>query len=343
MTPDQILSATSAHFGRPVLRLTAPGGRTRGAFRAYFAEGSVIVTRRTSPAAAALEGTILSALAPLTPHVPRHLGRHQDLSFQEDAGADRLNWHIHTLPPDQRPALAAQAIAALFDLHRAARVAGLASLLPPQGLRRLKDEDLFSAARRLFVQLDHPPQGFNPAAFSEWFRLPPQAFTKCDCRAGNAALDPQGRLRFFDFEDARLGHGPEDFAWLLADESLPVEMGHLFRLVEQHLTPADTADRTAYLTYLQEYAVLQAIRRLRLIFAEARRRGWIDRITALKYDRVGTNPHLGEGLAETAARLAEDNAATRPLAPLLRHAAEVFRKVRRPPQPETGLVGKDES
>lgn len=331
MTPDQILAATSAFFGQPVVKLTAPGGRSRESLRAHFAQGTVIVSQRKNSAAARLEGHILLRLAPLTPHVPRLLGSTQGLVFQQDAGANRLNWFIHTLPPGQRASLALQAIDALLDMHRAARQAGLAADLPPGGLRRMQGEDLFAGAHRLFQQLGLSPQAFRPEAFSPLFQRPPQAFTKCDCRAGNAALDATGLLRWFDFEDARPGHGPEDFAWLLADESFPVPMAELVDLLEPRLSAEDAPDRPAYLVYLQEYAVLQAIRRLRLIFSDAKRKGWLGKAEVLKYDRVGTNPHLGQNLAQAAASLARRLPSTRPLVPVLDQAADVFRRVRQKP------------
>ena len=47
---------------------------------------------------------------------------------------------------------------------------------------------------------------------------PDTHFVKWDCRAGNAAIGPDGCLRWFDFEYSGLRHGAEDFAWLIADE-----------------------------------------------------------------------------------------------------------------------------
>jgi len=329
LTPQQILEATAAHFGAPVLKLTAPGGRSRTSFRAYFADRTVIVSQRKDSAQADLERRVLQALSPLTDRVPQLLGSSGGLVFQGDVGPDRLNWVIHTQAPDQRPALAAQAIDALFDIHRAASRAGLDSGLPTGSIRQYRDDDLVLAAQGLAVQMRYGGPAFDPARLSPLFRAPPARFVKWDCRAGNAGIDPNGHLRWFDFEDARLAQGPEDFAWLIADETWPLDMGLMIDLVSARLTPEVTRAPQDYLRYLEEFTTLQAIRRIRLIFSEAKRRGWSDRATILKLDHVGTNPHMGERLAVNAAAVALRNPSTAPLSPVLDLAAEVFRKVRR--------------
>ena len=76
LTPQQILDATASHFGQPVLKLTAPGGRSRTSFRAYFADRTVIVSQRKDTAKVAVERQVLAALAGLTDRVPQ-LWAHQ--------------------------------------------------------------------------------------------------------------------------------------------------------------------------------------------------------------------------------------------------------------------------
>ena len=330
LTPQQILAATAAYFGAPVFKLTAPGGKSRTSFRAYFADRTVIVSQRGTSEQAQVERHVLAALDGLTDRVPRSLGSVDGLTFQSDVGTERLNWLVHTLPQDQRPALAAQAVDALLDIHRAAQAAGLAGNLPARALPDDPDQSLFHAAQRLAVQLRHPGPRFDPSRLSAMFHAPRTRFVKWDCRAGNAAIDPGGHLRWFDFEDARLARGPEDFGWLIADETWPLDMPLMLDLVRDRLTPDITAAPQAYMTYLEEFTTLQAARRIRLIFSEAKRRGWSDRATILKLDYVGTNPHMGERLSIAAGVLAQRNPSTAPLAPVFDLAAEVFRKVRLP-------------
>jgi hypothetical protein len=328
LTPAQILDATAAFFGQPVLKLTAPGGKSRTSFRAYLPGRTVIVSQRKQSAKSAVETHVLTALEGATDRVPRLLGTSGGLTFQSDVGQRRLNWAIHTLVPDQRPALAAQAVDALFEIHRAADRVDLAATLPRPAVPRIPDDKIFAAADRLAVQLNHTGPKLDRTALCPWFWAQPDRFVKWDCRAGNAALDEAGHLRWFDFEDARLGLGPEDFAWLMADETWPVDMGLMLDLVRARLTDADTASPDRYMTYLAEFATLMAVRRIRLIFGEARQKGWLDRASILKYDWVGTNPHMGERLSVMAADLSRRTPSTAPLGPLFDRAAEVFRKVR---------------
>lgn len=327
---QQIADATAAYFGQPILKMTAPGGKSRASYRVYFPNRSVIVSQRSQPGQMAVETRVLKALEPVTDRVPRLLGVTDGLLFQSDAGTDRLNRVIHTLAPEARPALAGKAVDALFEVHRAALRAGLDRDLPTASITPYPDDDLFQTVRRAAEQLRCDPLGFDSSRLSPWFRTPPRRFVKWDCRAGNAALDEAGYLRWFDFEDARQAQGPEDFAWLIADETWPVAADTMLDLVRARLTPEDTADPDAYMAYLEQFTTLHALRRIRLIFSEAKRRGWLDRITILKYDTVGVNPHMGERLSLMAAALAQRHSATAPLVALFDRAAETFRMVRSP-------------
>ncbi len=330
LTPAQILNATAEFFGQPVLKMTAPGGKSRTSFRAYLPGRTVIVSQRRQSAKSAVETHVLTQLAGATDRLPRLLGSAGGLMFQSDVGHRRLNWVIHTLAPDQRPVLAAQAVDALFDIHRAASRVGLATTLPRPAMPRRPNDKIFAAADRLAVQLHHSGPGLDRAALSPWFWAQPCRFVKWDCRAGNAALDEANHLRWFDFEDARLGQGPEDFAWLMADETWPVDIAVMLDLVGARLTDADTPSPHDFMTYLAEFTTLMAVRRIRLIFSEAKQKGWLDRTSILKYDWVGTNPHMGERLSVMAAALSRRTPSTAPLEPLFERAAEVFRKVRTP-------------
>ena len=330
LTHPQILQATSAFFGQPVLKLTAPGGRFRTALRAYLPDRTVIVSQRHDADQAQVEVRTLQALQDATVHVPRILGTSGTLVFQSDVGPNRLNWAIHTVPAGQRPAMAARAIDALFDIQRAARRVGLQQGLPTGPTRPHMDDDLIAMVPLFIQQMKRPSVTFDPACLSPMFRAVPSRFVKWDCRSGNAALGEDGRIRWFDFEECRLAQGPEDFGWLIADEAWPVPADQMLTLIQDRLTAGDTANPDAYMTYLEEFTTLQAIRRLRLIFRQAKRGGWLDRISILKLDKVGANPHLGERLSLLGSTLSQRNPSTAALQPLFETAAEVFRNVRQP-------------
>lgn len=324
----EVAHAAAAFFGEPVLRVTAPGGKHRASCRVHFADHDIIVTRRSDQRQATLELAILQSLQPLTDRVPRFLGASGPFLFQADAGANRLNRAIHTVAADQRIDLAGQAVDALFEIQRAAGRSGLGSGVPTASIVPYLDDNILVALKRLADKLGCDLTGFDANQLHPWFRAHPARFVKWDCRAGNAAIDASGYLRFFDFEDSRLAQGPEDFAWLIADETWPVPMETMLDLVRVRLTEADTADPDGFMVYLEQFTVLQALRRVRLIFSEAQRAGWLDRITILKYDKVGTNPHMCERLCGMAVEIARRNPATKPLQIVFDRAIAACQKAR---------------
>lgn len=330
LSHKQILEATAAFFGQPVLKLTAPGGRSRTSLRAYLADRSIIVSQRRDLDLAQIEINVLQALQGATDHVPRFLGQSGTLVFQSDVGPNRLNWAVYTLPAAERPALAARAIDALFDMQRAAQRVGLGPALPTAPIREHPDDNLIPMIG-LFADQMSLPVIFDPAALSPLFRAPPCRFVKWDCRAGNAALGDDSKIRWFDFEESRLAQGPEDFAWLIADEAWPVDADFMLTTIRDRLTDEDTTDPDSYMTYLQEFTALQAMRRIRLILRQARSGGWLDRVSILKFDKVGANPHMGERLSLIGAALSQRTPAIAALKPLFDSATHLFRQTRRPP------------
>lgn len=332
--PLEIATLTARFFQEPVLQITAPGGRTRTSFRVFFKSGSIIVTQRRDPAVQDLECHLLQALDGQCGAVPRYLGRSGTLMFQSDAGSERLNRHINSVPADQRPAVARLAVQGILDMHRSARRINLARRLPTRGLRSYPDDDLIAMVQNAAHNLGMPVADFDPAALDPAFRAEPLNFVKWDCRSGNAARDASGTLRWFDFEEAHRAQGPEDFAWLVADESWPLRMDQTLDIVRALLTPDDCADTDtgAFMTYLDQFSALHALRRIRLILHEVTRANrWHDRVTILKYDKVGVNPVMGERLARSGFDLCARYPATRPLQPLFAKTADLFAAARQTP------------
>ena len=332
LAPLDIAHATAQFFGEPVLQITAPGGAHRTSFRVFLASRSLIVTQRHDTRITDLECDVLQRLDGHCDAVPRYLGRSGGLMFQSDAGSERLNRQINSVSADMRPALARQAVQAIFDLHRAARRINLAARLPAAGILSYPDDDLMAMVQDMSRDLGILVADFDPVRLDPGFRAEPAQFAKWDCRSGNAALDSTGTLRWFDFEEARRAQGPEDFGWLVADESWPLQIQDTLAIVQNLLTPDDSSDPAAYMAYLEQFSALHALRRLRLIVREVRRSGrWRDRVTILKYDNVGVNPVMGERLARSGANLCDRHAALKPLKPLFAHMITLFATARHTP------------
>lgn len=325
LSPDATLAAIEQYFGKPVQKLTAPGGRGRTSFRAYFRDGStLIVSQRQTRNQHDIESHSLETLSPRTDAVPGFLGSTDKLLFQADVGQQRLNHVIHSCPADQRPALARQAVAALLDIHRAANQAGLAATLPRKLEPARNLNTLVKVVRDLSTGLSTDTSSFHRRALHPWFHDQPTQFIKWDCRAGNAALDLNGTLRWFDFEAARVAHGPEDLAWLIADETWPLSLEQMLEIVRDELQPENAADPTAYMAYLEQFTALHALRRIQIIIREANKHGWMPRRKYLKYDMVGVDPRLGRRLSAMGDTLAARHDALQPLRPLFRATDRLF-------------------
>lgn len=313
-----------AHFGRRVLHIAAPGGRGRASLRARLADMSVIATRRAAGVTADRESLVLQALAPHSDDLPRFLGRSGQLMFQSDVGALRLSQAAADAPREQRADLAAQAVAGLFRLHGAARKTTLAAELPHLGAT----PDWIRLALDGGAELARLAGAASPAldriALAERLAQPGAQVLKWDCRAGNAALDDAGRLRWFDFEFAGTRHGAEDFAWLIGDEVWPLPADTMLDIVADAFDPSCGHARGDYLSYLALFATFHAIQRILLIVSEVRRRGWSTKARALRRDKVGTHPEYGRNACRNAAICADANAASRALVPALEAAERLF-------------------
>lgn len=325
--PRALAALATAHFGQPVRRITRPGSDKRPIRRIYLRDRNVIASLRPDPERAEKERIVQSLLAPHTAHVPIYLGMRGGVSFQSDAGTKRLSVAINALPPSDRPALAQEAIAAIFDIQRAADKAGLARRLAPVGLDRDWLERFTGGPARLARMIGLNPGAAMPAGLAAAITPARLRFVKWDCRSGNAALDRCDYLRWFDFEHSGLRHGAEDLAWLATDEHWPLPIRAMRGLIARAL-PADADEPPGqYLRFFDLFATLQACKRLRLILREAGRNGWVARDRALKFDLVGADPRLGRRLARQAVWLAGQQTLTRPLAAVFEATAQVFEGV----------------
>ncbi len=335
--PKQVLAEVEAYFGEDVIKLTAPGGRLRGSLRAYLKDRSIIVTCREDPERNDHETGILQQLSKYCDDVPVILGRTGPLIFQSDVGKNRLNRAIHaTRDPAEKEELAGKAVQGLLNIQRAAEKTNLRDSLPHLGETRSWVKHFVTVASRFAhdMRLDDP--GIDVSALGEAMMQPPARFVKWDARCGNAALDETGQMRWFDLEYSGMRHGAEDLAWLIADESWPLDGEMMTALIQDILTEEDTDNVEEYMEYLEQYSALHAIQRLRLIVQTARRRGWVGRIEAIKYDKVGADPRMAESLAERGAYFAGRHANTAPLVDLFESTAQAFRDVRAP-KPEQGI------
>lgn len=326
LPPEIIAKRIEAYFGERVVNISAPGGKKRGSYRVNFKDKSIIVTSRKTISQTNYEALILKDLHNFTNASPQLLGQDKELMFQSDVGAVRLGQHMYNLDDTAQERLALKAVIAIFDIHHAARQTTFHGDLHHMGGTKEWVCAFVAAIDKLTRLLNIDPIKCDQNALCEFIGTPKDQFVKWDCRAGNAAIDKAGNVRWFDFEYAGMRHGAEDFAWLIADENWPVKAETMMTIIADSY-PKD-ADRSwqDFKSYLEVYSSLHAIIRLILIVNRAKRKGWISEAKALRRDGIGTNPKLGIRLCKTGMTLAQRNNVSLPLVHLYEAIADKFQK-----------------
>jgi hypothetical protein len=297
----RIRNSAETLFGKRVTEVSAPGGSGRASLRFHFADQTVIGTLRPNYRRTHIEAFVLRRLEPFCDDIPRVLGVDREVMFQSDVGDRRLNLALHTADPSGREALLAEGVAAIFRIQAAAHKTDLHAKMPHLGNNPDWVRNLVDGVTVLHGFGPGVPRSFDVQAVAARLAHPGVQFVKWDCRSGNAALDDNDRLRWFDFEYCGLRHGAEDLAWLFADESLPLDGETLWRIAEDALPASPLGGRDDYLDYLAVYTVFHALQRLILILDEANARGWLPRRRVLERDDVGVNPLMARNLCQVAA------------------------------------------
>lgn len=310
---QHILRTAETFFGRPVDAVTAPGGESRSSFRLSIAGRSVIATLRPNYRRTHLEAHVLQELGAHCEDLPECMGVVGDVLFQSDVGDRRLNTTIAGLAPDRQLDLAAEAVAALFRIHAAARKTDLHRIMPHLGATEEWVESFIGGVDQLETLTGGIDAAFDRNAACAAVAITGHQFVKWDCRAGNAALGADDRLRWFDFEYAGMRHGAEDFAWLIGDEAWPVAPDRMVDVMIDAFDPGCGIALDDYLHYLAIYVTFHAVQRLNLITRQVDQRGWASKHHIRKYDDAGRNPAFAVHIAEVGAYFSDQTTLTAPL------------------------------
>ncbi len=327
-----LVRAAEATLGARVLKVSAPGGRKRESLRLHLSEATVIATRRGVSGAGAHEVHVLASLSPYSGALPKLLGQAGDWYFQEDVGTSRLSQVVNGATPKDQLAFARAAVEGIFDIQEAGAKAGLDRTLDRLGASQGwlasavgGDERLASGLGLIAPALDRP-------ALIDALSPDRTRFVKWDCRSGNAAVDPAGRLRWFDFEFAGTRHGGEDFGWLIGDEVWPVPAQEMMTVVEDAARPYGRHSAEE-MDYIAVFSTIHIVQRLRLIRSEVAKRGWLGMSRILGKDDVGASPRLAIQLCDNGIFLAGLVPVLRPYGPFLTDVRAKF-QASLGPQPE---------
>jgi hypothetical protein len=317
----KVHAAAVALFGDRLTHLSTPGGSYRASYRVHLGEMTAIASCRDDFRRTRIEAFALRKLGPVCDAMPTCLGLKDDVLFQSDVGQRRLNVAMFEADAPERLETADKAVRALFSMHRAARTAEMHKYMPPLGSTKPWVTRMVNAVRKLEKQGAKIGKGFNRFAVFDALSVVPAQFVKWDCRSGNAALDSNGTLRWFDFEYCGLRHGAEDFAWLIADESWPLDPQTMLDMVRDGFDPDIAEPRDTWLEYLSLYTVFHALQRLQLMQSEVAKRGWKTKRKVIARDDVGLHPDFAIQLCHVAMFFADRSAVTAPLVPMFEEVA----------------------
>lgn len=288
----RIAEAAEEYFGQRVVRVSAPGGEGRSSFRLHFADRDVIATLRPNFRRTHLEAYVLDRLAPYTNNIPKVLGVVGEIMFQTDVGHSRLNQEIVLHGKDKQLDLAAEAVAGIFRIQSAARMTDLAQTMPHLGANDDWIINLVDAVDALRPYSTGISNSFDRNAVANAMTYPGRQFVKWDCRSGNAAIDADGRMNWFDFEYSGLRHGAEDFSWLIGDEAWPLAPDLMADVIIDAFDPECGHEIGDYLEYLSVYVTLHCVQRFKLIIKEAQKRDWLSKEKVREYDDAGVHPEF---------------------------------------------------
>jgi hypothetical protein len=267
---------------------------------------------------------VLRKIGEYSDDLPECLGVVGEIMFQSDVGGRRLNQEIRAIDPARRVDLAHDAVAAIFRIQSAARKARLQDFVPHLGQNRAWIENMVFSADALARFSQGRSRMIDREAICERIDHPGRQFVKWDCRSGNAALDDDGKLRWFDFEYSGARHGAEDIAWLIGDEAWPLPPEVMQQIVVDCFDPACGHTLGDYLDYLALYLTFHCVQRLKLITKEARKRGWQPKRRVLKYDDAGVHPEFAANICRVGRFFAARNRVTAAVAHDFEEAEKLF-------------------
>lgn len=305
-------------FDEPVIRITAPGGRSRDSVRVHFDGWTAIASVRSKPARLEREAAFLTRMTGSGAPVPKLLDVAEGVLFQTDLGSTRLTAELMRREGAAREALVEEVFESLWQIKDLVWSTGFLQEVRPIATAQVWLERFASQPRHIAANFGLPAPAFDSEAFARKLRVPAGTFVKWDARPGNAALDSDGRVHWFDWEDYGRRGGIEDFAFLIGDEFWPVDVDTSLRL----FAATNRMANDGTVQQLARFAMLCAAQRLRYMRDQWNEHGWISEGLARRYDRIGGSEGLIAPICDRAAALADLDPVSRPLAEWFRSLAD---------------------
>lgn len=309
--------------------MSYPGGRSRESYLLYLEDGRrVIGTRRNKIERARREVHILGSLTRKNCNSPQLLAyNHAQILFQQALDGMRLSEALAIADDnddhERMEALLVSSLTSLSSIHEAASASGLDHELKILGHGRVWREKLLDRPNVLGKYLRVPAPSLDVAPMKEIIAVRRPRFIKWDARPGNALVDVNGSVQWFDWEHAGCRNRLDDLVWLLADEFVP-DKSAIEQKVLEHLLPsfADDLSEADALQYLAIYGCCHLTVRLGLILNHLDN-AWWDRDYCIAQDKIGVTLDCTLRTCQRGARWATWSDYTRPL-------EEWFRSIQKP-------------
>jgi len=264
-------------LGQKVSSIDFPGGTHRSSFRLTLENGSnVIASRRFDPSRSFYESLIMRRLEKHQAPIPRHFAYNGLVMIQENLSGIRLSDALLDATEEQYSLWMGNALASLIDIHNIGNREGLTHAVPIIGSEPDWLIALIDRTALLGSYMNIPCPEVPVKQIYNCLLLLKPSFIKWDARPGNAMLDSDGNIKWFDWEHCCARNPIDDMAWLLCDDAVPFYPEAENQLIDSYLSGfADGRNLDDALTYLQVFGTHHACVRLGKILDDKGSDSWI--------------------------------------------------------------------
>ena len=320
-----LVDASERLLATKVEKIEYPGGRSRESCRMILADGrSIIATRRSKSHRADIEARILRALNKHNAPAPMLLETDGDrIILQEEIKGQRLSLALKDSEGTRLEELLDSAISGLINCQQAGSAERVEASLPGLGMRNSWIDSLLKRPMVIGEFLQVPAPRYDTKTLNKLLQVGNPRFVKWDSRPGNALVNEEGRVFWYDWEHAGARNRLDDLAWLLCDEFVPdcpdVEERLLERFVQKF---ADSTEVAGANDYLMAYGAFHTLIRLGLVLKNKRDGEWWDKDYCIDRDKVGITQDCAQRLCARGSRWASKTKATAVLAPWFKSVSE---------------------
>ena len=326
----QIVRLTEKLLGSPAKMTHLPGGKSRKVVAVTLKNGqSAIATMRSRSFRAEREYKVLKALYAKDAAVPKALAynRHRIL-VQEALSGVRLTQALNNASSKQVEALLTSALQSLSKCQQNGSMLGFDRTLPILGGSNTWIRKFIQRPEVIGEYLGRKPPKLDHEAIIRQLKIKRPRFIKWDARPGNAMVNENGQVFWFDWEHCGARNRLDDMAWLMFDEYTPDIPEVESKLIAHLLSDfADQKDLQQAKEYLAAYGVFHSVVRLGLILRWKKDKDWWDFNYCLDGEKVGVTLECATRLCKRASRWASYSPTTIALGPWFVKIAKKIEKL----------------